>query len=185
MSETVHILIAGAGIAGLTSALALSARGIAVTVVEAFEKPSEIGAGLQIAPNASRILRELGVLDALAARAVLPDAVRLGDAPTGRILLDMAITPEWLERMGAPYLTAHRASLHSVLYQAAVDDPSITLLTGHRVNTVEQNEDGVRTRVQSSDGEREITSDILIGADGIWSKVRAAVPRAAQPKSTG
>ncbi|QKV18068.1 FAD-dependent monooxygenase [Oricola thermophila] len=185
MKDKTHILVAGAGIAGLTTALALARRGIGSTIVEAFSAPSEVGAGLQIAPNATRILREIGVLDALAERAVAPTSIRLGDAPSGRILLDMAITPKWLDRMGAPYLTAHRASLHGVLYTAAVADPLINILTGHKVADIRQDADRVTTRLACDAGEREIVSDLLVGADGIWSKVREAIPGAARPRSTG
>lgn len=185
MSDKVHILIVGAGIAGLTAALALARRGITSTVVEAFREPSEVGAGLQVAPNASRILRNLGVLDALTDKAVAPSSIRLGDAPTGRILLDMAITPDWLEKMGAPYLTAHRANLHGVLYNAVTADPTIDIVTGHRVTAVNQDKDGVSVSLEASDGKREIAADILIGADGIWSKARSAIPGASEPKPTG
>lgn len=185
MSDKVHILIAGAGIAGLTAALALAKRGIASTVVETFSEPSEVGAGLQVAPNASRILRDLGVLDALTQKAVTPSSIRLGDAPTGRILLDMAITPEWLAKMGAPYLTAHRANLHGVLYNAATTDPAIDVMTGHRVIGISQDNNGVTVSLETSDGRHEIAADILIGADGIWSKARSAIPGASEPKSTG
>ena len=185
MTDKTHILIAGAGIAGLTAALTLAGKGIAVTVVETFKEPSEVGAGLQIAPNASRILRSLGVLDALTEKAVAPSAIRLGDAPSGRILLDIAITPGWLNRMGAPYLTAHRASLHGVLYAAATDNSLITLLTDHRVISMRQDSDHVVTTLKSGDDEHKIESDLLIGADGIWSTVRNCVPNAAEPKPTG
>lgn len=185
MTEETHILIAGAGIAGLTAALTLAQRGLEVTVADKFAEPSEVGAGLQVAPNASRVLRSLGVLHALEARAVAPTAVRLGDAKSGRILLDMPITPAWLERMGAPYLTAHRALLHDVLYQAALAHPAIRLLTGHAVASASETGGWVTTTLESNDGETAISSRILIGADGIWSKVRGGVAGAAAPKSTG
>jgi salicylate hydroxylase len=185
VSDRVHIVIAGAGIAGLTAALALARRGIDSTIVEDFREPSEVGAGLQIAPNASRILRDLGVLDALAEKAVSPTAIRLGDAPSGRILLDIAITPEWLEKMGAPYLTAHRANLHAALYNAATADPAIDIITGHRVTDVRQDDGSVTIGLKSDTGTREIVSDVLIGADGIWSRTRSAIPGAAEPKPSG
>ncbi|GAB4357023.1 MAG: FAD-dependent monooxygenase [Oricola sp.] len=185
MTDKANILIAGAGIAGLTAALALARRGIASTVLEAFPAPSEVGAGLQVAPNASRILGKLGVLDALVEKAVAPRSIRLGDAPTGRIVLDMAITPEWLEKMGAPYLTAHRASLHGVLYNAALSDPAVDIVTGHRVDSVSQDGNSVTLGLVTSSGRRELAGDVLIGADGMWSKTRAAIPGAAEPKPSG
>ena len=186
MSDKPDILIAGAGIAGLTAALALARRGFGSTIVESFSEPSEVGAGLQVAPNASRILRDLGVLDALREKAVAPSSIRLGDAPTGRILLDMAITPEWLEKMGAPYLTAHRASLHGVLYRAALADPAIDIVTGERVTGVSQDTDSVTVTLETGDdGKRDLVCGVLIGADGIWSRTRSAISGAADPKPTG
>ena len=185
MTEETNIFIAGAGIAGLTAALTLAQRGLEVAIADTFEEPSEVGAGLQVAPNASAILSSLDVLDALAARAITPSSIRLGDAPSGRILLDMPITPEWLDRMGAPYLTAHRAALHGVLYQAANAHPAIRLLTGHAVVEVRESGEHVTTVLRSDEGETVMVSRLVIGADGIWSKVRESVRDAAKPRSTG
>lgn len=185
MTEETNILIAGAGIAGLTAALTLAQRGLEVTLADTFEEPSEVGAGLQIAPNASAILSSLSVLDALAERAIAPSSIRLGDAPSGRILLDMPITPDWLDRMGAPYLTAHRAVLHGVLYQAARAHPAIKFLAGHAVVETRESGEHVTTVLRSADGETVMVSRLVIGADGIWSKVRESVRDAAKPRSTG
>jgi salicylate hydroxylase len=185
LTEETNILIAGAGIAGLTTALALAQRGIDVAVADAFEEPSEVGAGLQIAPNASVILSSLGVLAPLTERAITPSAIRLGDAPSGRILLDMPITPAWIERMGAPYVTAHRAALHGVLYQAAREHPAITIHTGHAVADTRESGEHVTTVLRSEDSETVMISRIVIGADGIWSKIRESVRGAPRPQSTG
>lgn len=185
MSEKTGIFVAGAGIAGLTTALALARRGLPVTIADAFDEPSEVGAGLQVAPNASAILHKLGVLEALLEKSVTPTAIRLGDAPSGRIVLDMAVTPAWLERMGAPYLTAHRASLHGVLYTAVQADPNITVMTGHKVTGATQDADAVTVTLESNGETSTVMADMLIGADGVWSAVRSAVGRAAQPVATG
>lgn len=185
MTEETDILIAGAGIAGLTAALALAQRGRDVTIVDAFKEPSEVGAGLQVAPNASRILKSLGVLDALEQRAIAPSSIRLGDGEIGEILLDMQITPDWVERMGAPYLTAHRAVLHGVLYNAVCANPAINVLTGLRVDPVRESGEHVTTVLKSDNDETVIVSRLLIGADGIWSEVRESVAGAAQPQATG
>ena len=185
MTEETNILIAGAGIAGLTAALTLAQRGLEVAIADTFEEPSEVGAGLQIAPNASRILRSLGVLDSLMNKAIAPSAIRLGDAPSGRVLLEMPITDDWLERMGAPYLTAHRAALHDVLYQAARAHPAIRLMTGHAVTETNESGEHVTTVMRSGEGETVMVSRMLIGADGIWSKVRGSIRGAASPQSTG
>lgn len=180
-----RIIIAGAGIAGLTAALSLARKGLTVTVLEAFDIPSEVGAGIQIAPNATSILRTLGVLPALEQKAVAPSSVRLADAISGQVLLDMPIDTAWLDRMGAPYLTAHRAHLHSALYDAAGAHPGIELLPGHRITSVIERADSVRLTVTTQEGFDTLEAPILIGADGIWSAVRDAVPGAAQPRPTG
>ena len=177
------ILVAGAGIGGLTVALGLARQGRAVRLVEAFEAPSEIGAGLQVPPNACHVLDRLGVLGPLKAKASLPDRICLGDAVTGRIVLAMDIN-----RKDGPddiYLTAHRALLHGVLYQAAAAEPAITLLTGHRI--VDAREDDAQvTLTAAHGGDRvELTAPAVIGADGIWSVLRRAVAGADAPQPTG
>lgn len=186
MAANNEILITGAGIAGLTAALALAQRGFAVTLVEAFERPTEVGAGIQVAPNATRILRALGVLSAFEEKAVAPSSLRLADALTGRLQLDMPIGDDWLGRMGAPYLTAHRAHLHACLYDAVSAHPGVALRTGCRTVSAKEHPDGVAITIQTGDGDTEdLHAPVLIGADGIWSEVRKAVPGAAAPQPTG
>ncbi len=125
-----RILIAGAGIAGLTAALAFAQRGFAVDVFERAETLVEIGAGLQLSPNATRILDRLGVLDHLQRQAVRPDAVVIRRATT---LAEVARVPlgDFAEqRWGAPYLVAHRADLQQALLTAVAANPQIRLTTG-------------------------------------------------------
>jgi salicylate hydroxylase len=179
------ILIVGAGIAGLTAALTLARRGVEVTIADAFEAPSEIGAGIQVAPNASHILRSLGVLDSLAQKAIAPSSIRLGDAHSGTILLDMPVSGPWLDSMGAPYLTAHRAVLHGALYNAVTSHPAVDVLTGHRLQEVKSANGRATALFDTRGGSVEIETKMLIGADGIWSKVREAVPGASPAMSTG
>ncbi|WP_349364784.1 MAG: FAD-dependent monooxygenase [Roseitalea porphyridii] len=177
------IIVVGAGIGGLTAALSLSRHGRAVTIVEAFEAPSEIGAGLQVPPNACHVLDRLGLLEALKAKASIPDRICLGDAVTGRIVLTLDAN-----RSGHAddiYLTAHRALLHGVLYDAACRDPAITMLTGHRVVDAREEETKV-TLTAAHGGEKvELEASAVIGADGIWSMLRHAVPGAGAPQPTG
>jgi 2-polyprenyl-6-methoxyphenol hydroxylase-like FAD-dependent oxidoreductase len=127
--------------------LTLARHGLEVTIAEAFDRPSEVGAGLQIAPNATRILRTLGVLDAPRGkgdRSGLDSSRRCVERADPA---DMPITKSWLARMDAPYLTAHRALLHGVLYDAARAHPSVTLLTGHSVKDVREGGERVTTHV--------------------------------------
>lgn len=177
------ILVAGAGIGGLTVALGLARQGRAVRLVEAFEAPSEIGAGLQVPPNACHVLDRLGLLGTLKAKASLPDRICLGDAVTGRIVLAMEIN-----RTDGPddiYLTAHRALLHDVLYQAALAEPAITLLTGHRIVDVREDDAQVALTAVHAGDRIELTAPAAIGADGIWSTLRRAVAGTGAPQPTG
>lgn len=177
------IIVAGAGIGGLTAALSLSRQGWPVTIVEAFPTPSEIGAGLQVPPNACHVLARLGVLEALRAKASRPDRICLGDAVSGTIVLSMDANRD--DRPDDIYLTAHRALLHGVLYDAAVADPGITVLTGHRIVDVAEDEGQVSLTAAHAGDKVVLTAPAVIGADGIWSVLRRAVPGAGAPQPTG
>ncbi|WP_306120994.1 MULTISPECIES: FAD-dependent oxidoreductase [unclassified Roseitalea] len=176
------LAIVGAGIAGLTCALALAARGREVTVIEAFDEPSEIGAGLQVPPNAAHILDKLGVLGALNARAVRPAALCLGDSVSGRIVLEMPVNGE---ANAPPYLTAHRAIVHGVLYSAARADVRVQPLQGHRIVKVAEHDDRVELTAARGEAHVTLSARCVIAADGIWSNLRSAVPGAARPEPTG
>lgn len=122
---SLQVLIAGGGIAGLTAAVAFASRGYSVRLFERAPGFAEIGAGLQLSPNATRLLRRLGVLDRLLPAAVRPQAVVLRDArglnELGRVPLGQAAERRW----GAPYLTVHRADLQSALWHAPNRTPTL------------------------------------------------------------
>ena len=164
-------LIAGAGIAGLTSALALAKAGFEVLVFERAPAREEFGAGLQLSPNATRVLAKLGVLEAVAARALAPRGVQVlrgrDEAPLSRLDLSGAEA-----RWGAPYLTIHRADLAEVLAQACAAHPEIDIRSGHEL--VGYGADANKVRVALKRGLVSLSEegDLLIGADGLRSKVR-------------
>lgn len=182
-SPAVHpVLVAGAGIAGLAFALSLAGHGHDVTVIEAFDAPSEVGAGIQVPPNAAHVIARLGLLDALVQKAVKPHAVCLGDAVSGEIVFEMPVN---LPGDELPWLTVHRASLHGVLYEAARRQPHITLLTGRRITGIRETADHVAVQMTHRGDREELAASSVIGADGMWSVVRNAVPGAVPPAPTG
>lgn len=182
MSEN-PILIAGAGIAGLTCALALSQRGHDVKILEAFEAPEEIGAGIQVPPNAWRVLDALGLGEELAKNVIVPQSICLGDAHHGDILLEMPINRD--DRSGKNFGAIHRAQLHQILWEAAQASAHIDIATSSKVVRVVEESDHVEVICETPDGPRTEKSSLLIGADGIWSNVRRYVHDSLLPQPTG
>jgi salicylate hydroxylase len=179
------IVVAGAGIGGLTASLALAAKGFRIIILEKTERLEEAGAGLQLSPNSSRVLIELGLGDKLAQRAIVPDAVTVMSARSGRPIVRMPLGDAAVARAGAPYWVIHRADLQSVL-QAAVDaHPSIDLRLGCRYEDVAAHARGITVGQRRRAERIQEPALALIGADGIWSAVREqAFPRT-QPRFSG
>lgn len=177
-----RIIIAGAGIAGLATGLALAARGIASTIVEQVASPGEVGAGLQLGPNAVHALQRIGAADAVRPRAVAPEAVVLRDGASGRILGEVALGRVAVERYGAPYWTVHRGDLHGALMSEARSKPDIAIVTGRQAVGYEDTERDITVRF--GDGS-EMTADALIGADGVWSRIRTQMFPDVAPKPSG
>lgn len=167
-----QLAIAGAGIGGLTAALALAKRGIRVTVFERRQQLSEDGAGIQIGPNGMRILRDLGVDKLLDARAGKPQFLLVRDGRSSQTIAKLPLG-EWMEqRHGAPYWVAHRADLQGALEVAVLEQPLIDLRLGARVSGFEDCGSVVSVHLDEAD---DFSCDALIVADGIWSSLRAAV----------
>ncbi|TPM36411.1 FAD-dependent monooxygenase [Mesorhizobium sp. B2-3-5] len=181
-----QIVIAGAGVAGLTAAVAFGEHGYPVQLFEQAQRLDVVGAGIQLSPNATRILRQLGVLDRLLAAAVRPEAVVLKDAATLRELARVPLGQAAEKRWGAPYLVAHRADLQSALTERAAENPNIALLTGARLSDVVTGGHGVTATLERDGKTVQSRGFLLVGADGVWSSVRAVVDRArgaASPRS--
>jgi salicylate hydroxylase len=161
------VVVVGGGIGGLGSALALARAGRRVRVLEQASRFGEVGAGLQMAPNATRILHSWGLLDEVVARGVLPRRLVMRDAVDGRELshLDLADVDR---RYGAPYVVIHRSDLHAILVEAC-RAAGVELVTDVEVTDVVQVEGGA---VAVSAGRRDAASAVL-AADGLNSALRS------------
>lgn len=176
------VLIAGAGIGGLACALALAREGIASHVLERRPAFAEEGAGIQIGPNGTRILRELGVADVLRPNVGTPESLRVFDGTSGRHLASLPLGA-WIEaRHGAPYWTAHRNDLHAALLDRVRAEDLIGLTLGFSVSEASTRSDHVT--VAAADG-RAARGRVLVGADGLWSNVRDRVVATAAPEPFG
>lgn len=162
-------LIAGGGIGGLMAALTLARSGFSAHVLERAEVFGEVGAGLQLGPNATRILAKWGLQDHLEADLVAPEAVRIMDGVGGNPVAEMPLGDRFTKRFGSPYQVIHRADLHSALLNACSREAGIVLETGVTAIRFEQSAEDVT--VFTSEG-RAIPGRALIGADGIRSAVR-------------
>lgn len=162
------VLIAGAGIGGLALAIGLARRGLPVRILERRAELSEAGAGIQMGPNATRVLGRLGVDQALASLCAVPAEIAVHDGATGRRLGAMPLGETIRERHGSPYWVCHRADLQDSLAAAAAA-AHIPIQYGFSVAHWAETPDAIE--VISDDGRRE-TGTALIGADGLWSSVR-------------
>lgn len=177
MSKAQSIIIAGGGIGGLSAAIALAQRHIPVTLLERSKALSEVGAGIQVSPNATGILRDWQVWEKLDNQAVIPPKIQIRSGSSGSLLSDLSVQ-DITSRYGAPYMVVHRADIQRALYDRACELDLITICDFHQVQTVSQNEEGVQLTCLKTDPNGEnaeeltLKADALIGADGVWSKIR-------------
>jgi len=167
-----HVIIAGAGIAGLSAALALVRAGLRVSVFEQAEKLEETGAGIQLSPNAVRILDALGLRDRLLASAFAPPAIRVMAGRSAREIMRIPLGPTAERRYGAPFLTIHRADLQAALVAAARDKRDVSLRLGVQVADYAVHENGITVQGRRGREAVEERGVALVGADGIWSSLR-------------
>ena len=172
MTADVPVLIIGGGIGGMTAALALARAGFTAHIVERSPEFGEIGAGIQLAPNALRVLDGLGVLPELAALAVRPRHLVLMHADTGEHLTTVDLGAPFERRYGHAYAVMHRGDLLAVLHRACQADERITLESNREVTGLA--DQGGAAVVRLADG-GSYECDAVIGADGLWSAARALV----------
>ncbi len=185
MAVSRTIVVAGAGIGGLTAALALAAQGFRIVVLEKAERLEEAGAGLQLSPNASRVLIELGLQPRLAGRTVIPDAVSIMSARHGGEIARLPLGEAATFRAGAPYWVVHRADLQAALAAAVNDHPDIELRLGCQFEDVTAHAKGLTVVQRSGMTRHQELATALIGADGIWSTVRQHLFPEVQPQFSG
>jgi salicylate hydroxylase len=179
------VFIAGAGIGGLTASLALAKQGFRVVVLEKAERLEEVGAGLQISPNASRVLLALGLQDRLAGRAVTPEAISIMSARGAGEIIRLPLGEAASQRAGAPYWVMHRADLQAALQGAVNDHPDIELRLGCQFDDAAAHAKGLTIVQRSGMARRQDLALALIGADGIWSAVRNHLFPQVQPLFSG
>jgi salicylate hydroxylase len=179
------IVVAGAGIGGLTAALALAGQGFRVVVLEKAERLEEAGAGLQLSPNASRILVELGLQDRLGTCAITPDAISIFSARSGGEIARLPLGEAASFRAGAPYWVVHRADLQSALQAHVNDNPDIELRLGCQFDDVVTHAKGLTVGQRSGMTRQQEPALALVGADGVWSAVRHRLFPDVQPQFAG
>ena len=166
--EHKQVVIAGGGIGGLAAALACAQRGVPVSLLERATQLSEVGAGIQLGPNVTRILQAWGLGAALSQMAALPGQLQARDAQTGQVLGTLPLGERAQALYGAPYATIHRADLQSLLHRAA-QQSGVEMLLGQTVQSWQGGEAALQ--VKTVEG-LSLRADALIGADGLWSAVR-------------
>lgn len=177
-----RVIIAGGGIGGLSSAIALAQAGFPAQVLEQAAEFSEVGAGIQLGPNAVLILRMLGAADALMETAAQPEGLHIFDALSGDSLTTIPFGSYMEMRHGAPYLVAHRADLQRALLQAAANHDTIDIANGFRVTRYELGNSSVTIVGESGE---TLTGGALVGADGLHSKVREQMQPSVKPVFSG
>ena len=187
---TAHVLIAGAGIGGLGAALALAQIGLKVTVLEQADVFGEVGAGVQVSPNAYNVLSGWGLGDALLQTANFPEALQVRSATSDKLLGQLQLGSQAHTRYGFPYATLLRADLHTLLLNALRQEVNVDLYLNAKITEIaETNQQldpqlGAQVTATTELGDT-FTADALIGADGLWSSVRQQMLDQSAPHATG
>ena len=176
------IIVSGAGIGGLTAALCFIQQGAEVTVLERAPELGDVGAGIQVPPNAMKVFENLGLDNELAKIAFRPEAIEARMGRSGLGLFNIPLADAAIARWGAPYLHIHRADYIAVLETALRKQAPSAIQLGAELVSYSQNETGVTALLV--DG-TEVTGDVLIGADGIHSPIRETMLGPQAPVFTG
>jgi salicylate hydroxylase len=180
MATTRHVIVAGAGIGGLTASLALAERGFYVTLLEQSGQLQEIGAGIQLSPNAMKVLAALGVDGRLQQMAVAPACIEIKTAQ-GAPLAQIPLGSHARRRYGAPYWTVHRADLQAALLAAVREHSNIALKLGTRFEGAAIHANGVSIAARQGVHAADESGLAMIGADGLWSTLRGQMGQRRAP----
>jgi salicylate hydroxylase len=181
MARSRSIIIVGAGIGGLTAALTIVRAGYRAVVLERAPQLEQAGAGIQLSPNAMRVLMSLGLAEPLRPHAVAPEAIRIVNASSGRLIARIPLGAAAEARYGAPYWVVHRADLQAVLFTALQQSHDVTLRLGTRVEDFALHQHGVTVQARTESGAHDEQGIALIGADGLWSVLRERCGDRKQP----
>ena len=176
------MVIVGGGIGGLATAVAAARAGAAVKLLEQAQAFGEVGAGIQLGPNVVRVLQQWGLETALRRVAAFPERLEVRSALTAQVLGVLVLGARAVARYGAPYATVARVDLHSLLLQAAQEHADVDLQLHAVLASVQQ--DAQQVELQTTQGTR-ICTPLLVGADGLWSRVREHLLPDSQPRATG
>jgi salicylate hydroxylase len=180
--QSSHVLLVGAGIGGLTAALALQREGFRVSVFEQAPELGEVGAGLTITPNARHVLDHLGLDQIMLEIGLEPNGGGVTHYQTGEMLVPISRGRSPKEVYGAAYCQTHRADLHGALAQLVLANDPAAIHTNHECTGFTQDEHGVRAHFANG---REIAGDVLVGCDGIRSSIRRELFGSGSPEFTG
>lgn len=175
------ILVAGGGIGGLAAAYALAHKGAQVTLLEQSSEFGEVGAGIQLGPNVVRILEAWGLGEALRGVAAFPECLRVRNAMNGAVLGELPMGQAMVQRYGASYVTIARADMHGLLLDAVRRQGKVHLRLSSEVTRVDQDEHAVRVQTLT----QNFHAPVLVGADGVWSRLRKEVVDDGAPRVTG
>ncbi|MGH9785740.1 MAG: FAD-dependent monooxygenase, partial [Terriglobia bacterium] len=176
------ILIVGGGIGGLAAALALARKGYRTHVLEQAAEFKEIGAGIQLGPNVFRLFDRLGLTERVSRIATFPQSLLMMDCITAEVVTRIPLGEEFLNRFHHPYALIHRADLLDVLVEACRESDSITLATSRKVTSLSDHGDRVSASTQEGP---TYEGAALLGADGLWSTIRALLLNDGKPRVSG
>ncbi len=182
MTQALDFIVAGGGIGGLAAASLLAQDGHRVTVLEQAAAFGEIGAGIQLGPNIFRMFDYLGLTEAVTRVAFFPEGLGMNDVRTGEKVVRVPLGDTARAAYGFPYGVIYRADLHDVFLASCRAQPGVTLRTSARVSSFTQTAGGVRVTL---DGGETLQASALIGADGLWSRVRESIVGDGKPRVSG